>query len=184
MKKVSRILLFLTTWFIIFLLTVMMIQNVFASNKLENIEGEMSPVVDGNIETPYKNYMEAYFSGLTKNMGENSKNSCGYVAIGQILSYYDSFLSDNIIAEQYDQASKGADTNIVERKDSPGIKNDKIINVGSMTIQEYWDRIESMQGEYFRAKLMVIGKSLGILNLDKGNDLGLTTNSQRVKILK
>ena len=194
MKKVSRILLFLTTWFIVFLLTAMMIQNVFASNKLENIEGEISPVVDGNIETPtvsnntslspYKNYMEAYFSGLTKNMGENSKNSCGYVAIGQILSYYDSFLSDNIIAEQYDQASKGTDTNIVERKDSPGIKNDKIRNVGSMTIQEYWDRIESMQGEYFRAKLMVIGKSLGILNLDDGDYLGVTTNSQRVKILK
>lgn len=51
----------------------------------------------------------------------NYKGSCGYVAIGMILSYYDTFLDDSIIPEQYDMVSNGYDDNIILRRNSPGI---------------------------------------------------------------
>ena len=47
-----------------------------------------------------------YFINLLSNYGSNTstlfEGSCGYVSIESILSYYDTFYSDNIIAETYD----------------------------------------------------------------------------------
>ena len=36
-------------------------------------------------------YSAHYFFNLSENFGNNKKGSCGYVAIGMLLSYYDSF---------------------------------------------------------------------------------------------
>jgi hypothetical protein len=47
-----------------------------------------------------------YFTNLKQNMGTNTAflypDSCGFVAFGMILSYYDTFLNDHIIAENFD----------------------------------------------------------------------------------
>ncbi len=47
-----------------------------------------------------------YFEELADNMGTNRydlfSGSCSYVAIGMILSYYDSIINDNVIEESYD----------------------------------------------------------------------------------
>lgn len=48
------------------------------------------------------NYLHFYFSNLQGNMGRNLRGSCGIVALGMLLSYYDSFLNDSIIPETYD----------------------------------------------------------------------------------
>lgn len=90
-------------------------------------------------------YMKEYFSGLTTNMGVNYKNSCGYVALGMLLSYYDNYLSDDIVPEAYDVVSSGEDTNMVARKNSPGVYNDYIVNAKNKTMIEYLQIVESMQ---------------------------------------
>lgn len=47
-----------------------------------------------------------YFDNLKNNMGSNSptsfSGSCSYVAIGMMLSYYDTIVNDNVIVESYD----------------------------------------------------------------------------------
>lgn len=43
-----------------------------------------------------------YFENLKKNMGLNKNGSCTVVSICMLLSYYDTFLNDDIIPEQYD----------------------------------------------------------------------------------
>ena len=48
-----------------------------------------------NTPSSYDSYMEAYFRGLKRNFGYNKIGTCGYVAIGMLLSYYDSYLNDN-----------------------------------------------------------------------------------------
>ena len=53
-------------------------------------------------------------------MGANYKGSCTYVAIASILSYYENYLDDGIIPEQYDSVPIYSNTNIVSHNDSPG----------------------------------------------------------------
>ena len=55
--------------------------------------------------TSYDNFMTAYYDNLTYNYGINYKNSCGYIALGMLLSYYDTYLYDGIIPEQFDAVS-------------------------------------------------------------------------------
>ena len=63
--------------------------------------------------TSYDNFMIAYYDNLTYNYGVNYKNSCGYIALGMILSYYDTYLYDGIIPEQYDAISVGTEYNMI-----------------------------------------------------------------------
>lgn len=133
--------------------------------------------------TTYPSFLEAYYRGLTTNLGENYKNSCGYVALGMLLSYYDTYLNDDIIPEEYDIESDGTETNMVSRGNSPGIYHDVIPNGESMSATNYFNKIRSMEDYSLHGKLMIIGEELGILDLDDGNNLGLTTNSERVSIL-
>ena len=63
------------------------------------------PNIDGiakysaNESTPeiYETFAEAYFKNLKYNYGENVYGTCGYVAVGMLLSYYDTFHDNNII---------------------------------------------------------------------------------------
>ena len=98
----------------------------------------------------YHSYITSYFDNLTYNLGMNYKGSCGYVAIGMLLSYYDSFLDDNIIPEQYDISSNGYDGDIITRRNSPGILRDIIANPNFPGNSSY--------GYYLNAKILFIHK--------------------------
>ncbi|MBQ4049189.1 MAG: hypothetical protein IJD07_00845 [Clostridia bacterium] len=130
------------------------------------LDGDHSPMtVSSSIPDTYDSYMEAYFRGLTVNMGENVRNECGYVALGQILSYYDSYLDDDIIPEVYDVPSTGTGTNMVERNNSPGILNEVLnyngVSAGNMTTAEFIAAINNRANVSLMAKLLSTGCALG-----------------------
>ena len=68
----------------------------------------------------YDSFMESYFDNLTINHGDNTIGSCGYVAIDMLLCYYDTYLNDNIVPEQYDVPSESSCYNVICRRNSPG----------------------------------------------------------------
>ena len=45
----------------------------------------------------YESFLQAYYENLKYNFGMNYQGSCGYVALGMKLSYYDTFLNDDDI---------------------------------------------------------------------------------------
>lgn len=47
-------------------------------------------------------YASFYFDGLNKNFGNNTYGTCNYVAIGMILSFYDTYWDEGFIPEKYD----------------------------------------------------------------------------------
>ena len=49
--------------------------------------------------------LEQYYKSLESNFGENLYGSCTNIATGMLLSYYDTYLNDNIIAEEFDVSS-------------------------------------------------------------------------------
>ena len=71
------------------------------------------------------NFATYYFSRLTQNYGNNVKGSCGYVALGMLLSFYDTYWNDNIIPEQYDKCTNLSTNNFnPQTVRSPGIERD------------------------------------------------------------
>lgn len=53
--------------------------------------------------TPYGNsFLQHYFYNLRSNFGENKVGTCGYVAVGMLLSYFDTFWDDRIVPEEYE----------------------------------------------------------------------------------
>lgn len=154
----------------------------------ESLDYEIAPtgvMVNTSTEissTEPNTFLQAYFYGLHKNMGENYKGSCGYVALGMLLSYYDTYLDDGIIAEQYDVASIGTEYDMVTRHNSPGIYNDIIPNGPGMSPQEYLTTISSQVDYSLHAKLICMGKDKGYYNFNDDEPCG-TTLKQRKAIL-
>lgn len=132
--------------------------------------------------TTYNTYLEAYFSNLTENFGENYKGSCGYVAMGMILSYFDNCYSDNIIPEQYDANSQGSGRNMITRNSSPGVMNDNYLyatygkQTKDVTAQEYYDYLLGIEHNSFHAKLILFANYIqGLYKFDDNkNSCGIT----------
>ena len=138
----------------------------------------------------YDNFMESYFDNLTTNHGDNTIGSCGYVAIDMLLCYYDTYLNDNIVPEQYDVPSESSCYNMICRRNSPGsmfdmpkgysesnyIDADGNVDELQRNI-DYYNYIEKMEGVSLHAKLLSLGNSLfgiKLLNLTPGlNHMGI-----------
>ncbi len=144
-----------------------------------------------NIST-YDNFMQAYFDNLTYNFGMNYKGSCGYVAIGMMLSYYDTYYNDNIIPESYDIISNGSDSDIISRRNSPGIMRDIIHNPNNLgnisyaynlTATDYYNYIVNIENISLHAKLITIGATYGYYNYNNNNTPVSTSFSMRLNII-
>lgn len=111
-------------------------------------------ISSNNHKSFYNNYMEAYFDNLTKNISSNTKGSCGYVALGMILSYYDNYINDEIIDEKYDVVANGATYNFIDNRVSPGV-----LNYVPTTKENanYYDYIIKSQNYDFQSHLITIG---------------------------
>lgn len=69
--------------------------------------------------------VETYYKNLDYNYSKNPNNSCSFVATTMLLSYYDTYLNDDIIPEQYDVTAQ-YDTTIGSYTSSPGVYHETI----------------------------------------------------------
>ncbi len=109
-----------------------------------------------------------YFEHLDNNFGNNDTsnypNSCSYIAIEMILSYYDTFLSDNIISEIYDvnvtkNFANFSNININSYDSSPGVDDifhEHMIDIGIQnnftapcTYSLHLDYVDDLLNVYF-----------------------------------
>lgn len=149
------------------------------SESIEYAESNSIEVQGNPIIPEYKSFMQAYFNELTQNIGNNQYGSCGYIALGMVLSYYDTFLSDNIIPEQYDVASIGNSYSIFHRDNSPGIRYDQI---NASNTDEYISALNSISDVSLHAKLVMYGKKRGYLT-GKNESLCGTYAGERKNVL-
>ena len=130
---------------------------------------------DFDDDTTYKDkydcFMQAYYNNLNVNMGVNVKGSCGYVAMTMLLSYYDTYLNDDIISDEYDAVSIGSDVDMNARCNSPGTYYEYFTqedlapygksNEYELTSQEYYEivaqKAEKLTRPSFHSKLITIG---------------------------
>lgn len=139
-----------------------------------------------NVDESRRDFKYEYFRGLTDNFGENVFNSCGYVAIGQLLSYYDTYLDDNIIDDKYDIQSFGDGFDMISRHNSPGVLNDPptISLTKKSPSLSYLNYLKSVRDQSFQAELICQGNELGYFNTSYSIDNCCRTNfEQRMELL-
>lgn len=83
----------------------MCVEELFSEAYCINKNNQVKTPQNKNRTSKYIN-SAYYFENLINNMGDSSSSgyseACAYVAIGMILSYYDSVLNDTVIADTYD----------------------------------------------------------------------------------
>ena len=134
--------------------------------------------------TEYSSYLSSYYDNLTYNLGMNYKGSCGYVAIAMLLSYYDTYLNDNIVPDNYDIRSVGNDTNVFNRRNSPGVLKDIIVNPNNpvsglygyfLNAIDYYSQMEALSNISLHSKLITISSLRGYYDFsDDENPAGST----------
>lgn len=107
-----------------------------------------------------------YFQELTENYSQNPQVSCTYVATTMLLSYYDTYLNDDVIPEQYDKTSDNFNS-------SPGVYRE---NVESIDTSIYMPELISMKDKSLQGLLMDIADKLGY----QGSSIN---NQQREQVL-
>lgn len=144
----------------------------------ENSSNNDFNLVSDNYKQSYNNYMEAYFNRLSSNFGLNYKNSCGYVAISNLLSYYDNYISDDIIDEKYD-VSATSSTYDFTSIESPGTLHEIESEINKYN--NYYDYICSTKDTSFHRYLISLGIELKVNSKTK-DEFG-TSIDDRVKII-
>lgn len=121
-------------------------------------------------ETPATDsFTYGYFQHLSAH-GKNYQGSCGYVAIGMWLSYYDAYWNDNIIPSVYDYSgSYGVSNDKLVDVSSPGIYDPILNQDNPLRQKENWQlyknyMINEQAPTNFHAYLIKIGNELGYLN--------------------
>lgn len=122
-------------------------------------------------------YMSQYFVNLKHNFPLNSHGSCNYVAISMLLSYYDTYWSDDIIPESYECASEieshGESNLPAYTTESPGVEqyNNGLADVSA---EDYLSACLSNTENDFQSLLFSIADEIcGGVPLDSSGTFGL-----------
>ena len=122
-------------------------------------------------------YATHYFYNLTENFGVNEMGSCGYIALGMLLSYYDTYWDDNFIEETFDQNASLSTNSFTTNVSSPGIKVEQSLLTGITGNgfykdgEDYLNRIvKQNSSNFFHLKLIEIGDSLGYYDKSLGRE--------------
>lgn len=118
--------------------------------------------------------------------------------LARMLSYYDNYLDDHFIPEQYDVVSTGyllfpkTIPNMIA-KDSPGILWDTISeeeyspysnSIDELTAQQYMQIMKSKAESSLHAKLLVMAETKGYYNYSDNNNPAASNCYQRAEILR
>ena len=127
---------------------------------------DIEPCLDGF-------YAPVYFSNLRSNFGTNRFGTCAFVAMGMLLSFYDTYWDDSIVPSAYEVVATSTGDPVNGSIDSPG-SCDSLPIIGNSNASYYLNTIVPQNdGVYLDMKLMTLASYyMGFPGLD-GNATGL-----------
>ena len=138
-------------------------------------------------------YGGLYFKNLITNFGNNTHGTCTYVALGMLLSFYDTYWDDGFIEKKYEKKASFASNRQPEADfdllpyniASPGINFESEESVSNLTIEEYYNYIDSNSNTSFHMKLLQLSKEhFGTLKFDLSYDSFGMSYSETIDFLK
>lgn len=156
-----------------------------------DFKGQIKPATNiydsgnGIYQTDY--FASYYFANLKDNFGNNTIGSCGYVATAMLLSYYDTYLNDNIVDDTFDVPCVLSSLDLSDAHSSPGIRreNDSLIGgslssdsmISALSSQDYWNQlIENNYLNYFHLYLIKLAES----EFDMYHDIFVTLEENEI----
>lgn len=100
------------------------------------------------------NYQTYYFNGLNLNKGNNTKGSCGFVAMAMLLSFWDTYWDDGIIEEQYEASTQLETKHIDLYAEAPGVMQEPSAIANAASVELYDSYIHEYADSYFHFKLI------------------------------
>ena len=114
-------------------------------------------------------YSTQYFYNLRENFGYNMYGSCGFIAMGMLLSFYDTYWDDDIVGDNYEVKTEieASTLNNAFREEeapySPGIRNDYSI-MKNMTEYYMLRDIYTNRDYYLQCELMALARDNGLMS--------------------
>lgn len=134
-------------------------------------------------------YTTQYFSKLTDNFGVNEMGSCGYVALGMLMTYYDTYCKDSFVAEQFEEKASLSNNYFSEVIPSAGAKSEKNLLAGITGNEsyadgnDYYNRIVVPNASSFlHLNLIQLGNSLNYYDSSAGRGAGGLTNTELIQL--
>lgn len=132
------------------------------------------------------NYLDTfcahYYMNLRENFAKNINGSCGYVALCALLSFYDTFMNDDIIPEIYDKPSS-VNSNEIDylTQHSPGVLKETNVPITSTTatLEDLINYISINMNTHLQCHLIEEGIDYGLTTLhieNLNNEFGMNTN--------
>ena len=111
------------------------------------------------------NSASVYFANLETNFARNENDTCAYVALAMLLSYYDAYLSDDFISSEYEV--KGSfnydeENDTVHIFNSPGIYQEPVFDLAGL----YDMFVDAYADEYFQFLLIQLRSEISFPNQD------------------
>ncbi len=158
------------------------VSHAYLGNDISNIEYDSLLQKNDTAIFNEENYSSQYFKNLNTNIGNNTHGTCTYVALGMLLSFYDTYCDDGFIEEKFDISTNFTNTQNTDFEfppfniTSPGVKFESNELVGGLTINEYYKYIDAYSDEYFHLELLHLSKEyFGTIKFDgSSNSLGMS----------
>ena len=119
-------------------------------------------------------YAPVYFSNLRTNFGTNRFGTCAFVAMGMLLSFYDTYWDDSIVPDAYEVAARSYGDPINGSVDSPGSSDSALEMTDYTTFDQYMSSgVPALEGSRLDAKLISMAMSYSITVKQDVNEAGL-----------
>lgn len=136
----------------------------------------------GKVNSSENTYRITYFQNLHTNIGNNYKESCGYVAAAMLLSYYDTILSDKIVPREFEKNTISYGN--PDFSESPGSRFYQFpFDPNEMNYKDYVRVINKAKNTYLHEMLLSVAEDKKLNKLPKEEPVDFRSNAEHRKIV-
>lgn len=159
-------------------------QNTSAIKAAYSMSGYAGEDFDAPYDTISQTTMSKYFQTLYKYSPLNEAGTCGFVSLIQLLSYYDTFINDDIIEEKFERRDDYIDPRTPDEKImSPGVLRKSYVGILYGSPQDW---VKKTKEEDYQTELIYrwneICQDKGALKEDQRKEYQLSMNAFNTRI--
>ena len=134
-------------------------------------------------KTNLNNFANYYFSNLNNNFGVNTHGTCSFVAMGMLLSFYDTYLNDSFVPDAFEENTyvepDSEGTILTKDVESPGVTYDDFVATAAMDRVDYEDYVVDNPNASFQNFLFNYAYNNDFdIYFDGNSNIGLDVNTQ------
>lgn len=143
-------------------------ERYFVSSFDSGVQERIDTLYNHRTEKAQATYAAEYFYNLNNNFPLNSHGTCSFVAISMLLSFWDTYMNDDFVPEQYEISSfysseSGLDLPLDAQpfgSESPGVVAANHAEVANLSLQDYSQHLSQHIDDDFQAYLFNLATTM------------------------